>query len=123
MSPTRRAVVTGAAGFTPPLSAGKLQDPRTLENGHESMYYYVYVLRNITNTSWYIGCTSDLRKRLSLHQGRSVPATKGKGPWELFYYEAYRHQATAYRREQNLKQFGGAYRQLKRRLIPNGRRG
>ena len=34
----------------------------------------------------------------------------------MIYYEAYRHQKDAFKREQSLKQFGGAYRQLKLRL-------
>jgi len=113
------AVVTGGAGFTPPLPTGGSQDRCSLKDAHESNYY-VYILRSVANGSWYIGCTSDLMRRLRLHQSRSVPATKGKGPWQLFYYEAYRDRNTAYTREQNLKQFGGAYRQLRRRLISDG---
>ena len=103
-------LVTGGAGFTPPLL--KINSD---EEGLLSMHY-VYVLRSLSNGLLYIGCTSDLRNRLRLHQnGRSL-ATKGKGPWELIYYEAYRQQSDAYRRERGLKQFGGAYRQLRKRL-------
>ena len=78
--------------------------------------HYVYVLRSLRLGSLYIGCTSDLKARVALHQNRRSLATKGKGPWELVYYEAYRHRADAYQREQSLKQFGGAYRQLRKRL-------
>ena len=110
-----KAFITGGAGFTPPLL---VEEPRTsysLEERHPSMHY-VYVLQSLTSSSWYIGCTSDLQNRLSLHEGGEVLATKGKGPWELLYYEVYRERTAAYGRERSLKQFGGAYRQLRRRL-------
>ena len=116
-----KALITGGAGFTPPLLQDESNSQGTIENGRRSMCY-VYVLRSLTNGSLYLGCTSDLRKRLSLHQSRRVVAPKGKGPWELIYYEAYRQQATAYKRERTLKQFGGAYRQLTWRLMPEGAR-
>ena len=119
MSTERVAVVTGGAGFTPPLRTDVADAHRNRENGRGSMHY-VYVLRSLGKGSLYIGCTSDLKKRLKLHQDRRVLATKSKGPWEILYYEAYHQQAIAYRRERTLKQFGGAYRQLKRRLIPEG---
>jgi|GEM_PF-1764192 len=102
MSQPRVAVVTGGAGFTPPLQ--------------DQVHYFVYVLRSLYNGSLYIGCTSDLATRFETHQKQLVASTKSKGPWELLYYEAYRRRENAYKREQNLKQFGGAYRQLKVRL-------
>ena len=79
--------------------------------------HYVYVLRSLGgNGKWYIGCTADLRTRTVLHQNGRVLATKGKGPWERVYYEDYRRQTDAFQRERSLKQFGGAYRQLRKRL-------
>ena len=110
-----RVLVTGGAGFTPPLSVDESQVSCSLKDPSRSMHY-VYILRSLIMASWYIGCTSDLRNRLKLHPSGAVLATKGKGPWELLYYEVYCQQATAYRRERALKQFGGAYRQLRRRL-------
>jgi predicted GIY-YIG superfamily endonuclease len=83
----------------------------------QSGWYYVCVLRSLKNGLWYIGCTSNLKSRLANHSERTVFATKGKGPWELIYCEAYRERKNAYLRERALKQFGGAYRQLKRRLV------
>ncbi len=80
------------------------------------MQYFVYILRSLRSGTLYIGCTSNLCTRLSDHQKERSRATKGRGPWELIYYEVYRHREDAYKREQSLKQFGGAYRQLKKRL-------
>ena len=111
-----KALITGGAGFTPPLPT---EDPEASWSREEGdLTHYVYVLQSLANGSWYIGCTSDLGGRLKLHRGGEVLATKGKGPWKLLYYEVYPQQTTAYRREQSLKRFGGAYRQLKLRLRP-----
>ena len=108
-------LVTGGAGFTPPLPTQGSQLSSRLEK-QRSVMHHVYVLRSLRNSGWYIGCTSDLQNRLRLHEDQNVTATKGKGPWELLYCECYREQAQADRRERRLKQFGGAYRQLRQRL-------
>ena len=91
-------------------------NPAPPRNYGVKIRYYVYVLRSLSKGLLYFGCTSNLRVRLAAHQNGLSYATKGKGPWELIYYEAYRHRGDAYKREGNLKQFGGAYRQLKLRL-------
>lgn len=106
-----RVLVTGGAGFTPPLLENDVR-----KAGPRPFMHYVYVLRSLSNRGLYIGCTSNLRVRMRQHQDGRSPATKGKGPWELVYYEAYRQEADAYQRERSLKQFGGAYRQLRKRL-------
>lgn len=108
-----RVLVTGGAGFTPPLLAAKSD----VQDIGQTQMHYVYVLQSRSQHGLYIGCTSDLPARLRQHMDGRSPATKGKGPWKLIYYEAYRYQANAYRRERSLKQFGGAYRQLRRRLF------
>ncbi len=100
-----RVLITGGAGFTPPL--------RTVD---AAVCYYVYVLRSRRSGTLYFGCTSDLSTRIVKHKRGDSLATKGRGPWELIYYEAYRYREAAFSREKSLKQFGGAYRQLKRRL-------
>ena len=79
-------------------------------------FYCVYVLRSTKDNILYIGCTANLFSRVATHQAGKARGTQGKGPWELIYVEAFRHQLDAYQRERQLKQFGGSYRQLKRRL-------
>jgi len=70
---------------------------------------YVYVLRDVEGTL-YTGCTSDLRKRIVLHNAGKVKSTKRRGPLELIYYEAYKNQKDAYAREQYFKSgWGRAY--------------
>ena len=98
-----KLLVTGGAGFTPPQEV-----------------YSVYVLRRMADKRLYIGCTSNLHRRLEDHRGGRVRSTNGRGPWKLVYYETYRFREEAFSRERRLKQFGGTYRQLKRRLSHTG---
>ena len=76
--------------------------------------YYVYVLQN-ESEELYFGSTSDLRRRLSQHRRGDTRTTRGK-EWTLIYYEAYKAEADARRREDQLKQHGQAKRQLKDRI-------
>jgi putative endonuclease len=75
----------------------------------------VYVLAN-KECEVYIGCTGDLKKRLREHAAGRSKTTKGT-QWTLVYYEAYRAEQDAWRREQRLKSHGQAKRQLKDRII------
>ena len=64
----------------------------------------------------YIGSTNDLKRRLAEHNKGLSKSTKINAPWKLIYYEAFKDQELAEKREQNLKYFGKAYGQLKRRI-------
>jgi putative endonuclease len=77
--------------------------------------YYTYVLQSKKDKRWYTGCTDDLRKRFKKHNNGEVPATKGRGPFELIYYEACFNKGDAFAREKYLKS-GPGKRYLKNRL-------
>lgn len=79
-------------------------------------FQYVYILRSKNDGRWYTGCTADLRKRLSEHNdGKFESWTKGRGPFEIIYYEAYLNSKDAFAREKQLKSgLGKEY--MKRRL-------
>jgi len=78
--------------------------------------FYVYVLENTTDKSWYIGYSSDLKKRVASHQkGQGARTTKRKEGWLLMYYEAYRNMADAKGREKFLKS-GSGRKFLKKQL-------
>lgn len=78
--------------------------------------YYVYFLRNASNKV-YVGYTNDLRRRIEEHNsGRGGKYTKHKGLFKLVYYEAYRSEKDAKRREENLKLHKKAYAQLRGRI-------
>ena len=64
---------------------------------------YVYILRSTKDCKWYTGCTKDMRKRFSQHNDGKVASTKGRGPFELIYYEASLNKEDAFAREKYLK--------------------
>ena len=76
---------------------------------------YVYLLQN-TKGIVYIGATGDLRQRVKAHQAGLSRTTKRYLPMELIYYEAFRDARDAWKRENDLKQYGGAYRSLMKRI-------
>lgn len=80
------------------------------------MNYFVYVLQSLKDKRWYTGYTVDLRKRFREHQeGLYTSWTKGRGPYELIYYEMCKNKVDAQQREKYLKS-GMGKRYLKNRL-------
>lgn len=64
----------------------------------------------------YIGSINDLRKRLVLHNSGKIYSTKLRKPFDLIYYEAYRAENDARKREHNLKLRSRAFAQLMKRI-------
>ena len=81
----------------------------------EKTAQYVYVLKSLKDNKWYTGCTNNLQKRFSEHNGGKVLSTKGRGPFELIYYEVSFNVEDAFAREKYLKT-GMGKRYLKNRL-------
>ena len=77
--------------------------------------FYTYVLQSKKDGQWYTGVTNDLQKRFKEHNEGKVPATKGRGPFDLIYYEACRNKQDAFAREKYLKT-GIGKRYIKNRL-------
>jgi putative endonuclease len=69
--------------------------------------FYVYVLRSLSDSGFYIGFSTNLRARLRQHQDGESLATKSRGPWKLVYYEAYLNREDALGREKYLKSGSG----------------
>ena len=78
-------------------------------------YQYVYILRSFKSSKWYIGCTNDLQKRFTEHNNNVSRYTKGRGPYELIYYEACIDKLDGFAREKCLKS-GMGRRYIKNRL-------
>jgi len=76
--------------------------------------YWIYILES-SDASWYIGYTSDLRKRFSQHNDGHSLATKPFRPYTLIFYESFWDKRDAKAREEYLKS-GWGFRTIKKML-------
>jgi putative endonuclease len=86
--------------------------------------HYVYVLRSVKDGGFYIGYSTDLRRRIAEHAAAASFATSFRGPWKLIYYEAYLERDDALGRERYLKSGSGRRflkAQLRQYLAKNSR--
>lgn len=91
---------------------------QTTSDTHNIMggVHYVYLLQSRKNKGLYVGCTSNLRQRIVMHnQGKSYH-TKKYMPWKIIYFEGYTSKEDAYSREKSLKLHAQGLRRLKERL-------
>jgi len=72
----------------------------------EKDMYYVYLL-TCADKKTYIGCTDDLKDRLSRHQKGFVPATEDRLPVKLASYFAFPNKYKAHEFEKYLKSGSG----------------
>ncbi len=67
--------------------------------------YFVYILRG-DDGSFYTGITTDLKKRLSEHNGEKAGGAKytaTRRPWNLVYHEMLKSRSAATAREYEIK--------------------
>lgn len=83
--------------------------------------FYVYILKSKKDKYLYTGSTNDLTKRFAEHNAGKVFSTKSRGPFELIYYEAYKAEEDARKREHNLKLRSRALAQLKKRIVESSK--
>jgi len=70
------------------------------------MFYYVYIL--ICNDKYpYIGCSDNLKDRITRHKNGQVPATKDRLPIKLSSYFAFPNKYIAFNFEKYLKSGSG----------------
>ncbi|MBU1146601.1 GIY-YIG nuclease family protein [Patescibacteria group bacterium] len=69
--------------------------------------YFVYILENRPDRSWYTGFTSDIKRRLRQHLSGCSPYTSKKNNWRLIYCEIYLDKQDAIGREKFLKSGAG----------------
>jgi putative endonuclease len=65
--------------------------------------YHAYVLLILKDKKFYIGFTSDLKRRIEEHNAGKNISTKPRLPLKLIYYEAHLSKADAVRRERYFK--------------------
>ena len=65
--------------------------------------YNIYVLKSSKDNKFYIGCTSNLNKRLLDHNKGRVKSTKSRKPLELIFKEKYSDKYQAFNKERYYK--------------------
>lgn len=71
--------------------------------------YYIYIIENLADLSWYIGFSIDVPRRIdehNLHIGGEYTGKK-QGKWRLIYIEGYASKLDALGREKYLKSGAG----------------
>lgn len=77
--------------------------------------FIVYVLKSKIDDNFYVGYTTNLKRRLFEHNSGIVDLTKNRKPLEVMYYEVCYNKDDALHREKYLKtSYGKKY--LKSRL-------
>ena len=79
--------------------------PRNLRGAHKM--FFVYILKSFKDGQYYIGCTSNLQKRLQEHNAGKTLSLKNRRPLEIIYFEEYDNQTEAYLREKQIKLYKG----------------
>ena len=73
----------------------------------ESAYmHWVYILQG-KDKKHYIGCTSNLSKRIRQHNQGQNKSTSLNRPWQLVVYRVFEDQKQAYRCEKLVKSYKG----------------
>lgn len=76
--------------------------------------HYVYIIQSLNHPNQtYVGCTEDLKKRISNHNAGTTPHTAKYLPWKLVFYAAFEDKLKAYSFEEFLK--SGSGRQFKKK--------
>ncbi|HUV72425.1 MAG TPA: GIY-YIG nuclease family protein [Clostridia bacterium] len=68
--------------------------------------FYVYILQ-LSDNSYYVGYSSDLKQRIKIHNEGSVDSTKNLRPLRLVYYSAFVSKEKAINFEKYLKTSSG----------------
>ena len=66
--------------------------------------YFVYIITNKHNSTYYIGVTNNLERRIYEHKNKLIEGfSKKYNLFKLIYYENYNNINSAIRREKQLK--------------------
>jgi putative endonuclease len=76
----------------------------------------IYVLKSLKDGKLYIGCTSNLGKRIISHNNGDVKSTKSRRPLKLIYNENYINKYKAFNKERYYKTAKGK-KEIKEKII------
>lgn len=69
--------------------------------------FYTYIIQSLKDKSFYIGSTSDLKKRLDQHNKGQAIYSSTKAPFKLVWYGAFKEKSKAQEFEKYLKSSSG----------------
>ena len=72
------------------------------------MPYFIYILLSEKDNGLYVGCTSNIEKRVKSHNYGKVTSTKNRRPLTLIHQESFEDKAQAFNKERFLKSLWGA---------------
>jgi len=87
--------------------------------------YFVYILLSRRDLGLYVGCTTDITKRLQVHDSGFVSSTKNRRPLVIIHVERFVNKADAFSRERFLKSLwsGRLKRKIKERYLAKMKEG
>jgi len=94
-----------------------IPSPAWKERASSKAKAYVYLLRSKTTEKYYVGWTTNMRRRLKEHNSGKSLYTKSRGPWELIGYEIYPSSEEAKKRERAFKQNPRMFSCFKKRAL------
>ncbi len=77
------------------------------------MKYFVYILKSLKDSTFYIGFTSNLGKRLTEHNKGKCKYTKGHIPYKIIHFETFDIKKKAKQQEKYIKSIKNTSRYLK----------
>ena len=78
--------------------------------------HFVYLLENLKDKGWYIGYTTNIKRRILEHNSKiGGKYTSKKTEWKIIYFECYLNKIDALGRETFLKS-GSGHRFIKKQL-------
>ncbi|MBI4358721.1 MAG: GIY-YIG nuclease family protein [Candidatus Omnitrophica bacterium] len=93
-----------------------MPSPAWQERAASGRKAYVYLLRN-SKGRFYLGWTTDIKRRLKEHNTGEGNYTKTRGPWDLIGYEIFSNVEDAKKRERALKHNPRMLKFLKKRAL------
>ena len=100
----------GGVRRTPLLIAGSSNGPAQAGSrcgGIGHIMYFVYILKSLMDSGYYIGQTKNLDDRLKKHNSGQVRSTKSRLPFVLVRKEVFPTRSEARKRENYLKKLKG----------------
>ncbi len=67
----------------------------------------VYIIQSEKDKGYYVGCSSNLNRRLKEHNLGQNLSTINRRPWKLVYGEEYDNSKEAFSREKQIKSYKG----------------